>query len=42
MAKKDPTVKDYFEESDRHDASDAEKIPEDIRTQANQILADNS
>lgn len=40
MAKNNPTVKDFFEESDRHDASDAEEIPEETRSQANRLLAD--
>ena len=40
MPVENPTVEDYFRESDRHDADDAEAIPEDVRARVNEALAD--
>ena len=42
MPVENPTIEDFFAESDRHDDEDASKLPENVKTRANQILADHS
>lgn len=42
MPADDPTVKEFFDASDRHDITEAEQIPDDVRDRANEMLADDS